>query len=150
MSASATPSAKRPNGRPTLYQPHHSLAALRACADELGKPVAVADYRRWSARRSDVPSASTLVNQFGTWSAAASAVGFPRLFAPGRPQFYSRENTLNAIRGAAAELGSPLRMSHYQRWARDNACPSLRTISRQFGTWSQAASAAGVETVGQR
>lgn len=216
MSASPTPSAKRPTSRPTLYQPQHLLAALRACADELGKPVGVTEYRRWSDYRSDVPSATTLISQFGSWSAAVSAVGhpgvgrrplysrdctlaalracaddlgepvgvgdyrlwavqrsgvpslttvirqfgtwsaamsaarLPRVVQPGPLPLYNGEDTLDAIRSAAAELGSPLRRSHYQRWAREHKAPSLRTIERQFGTWRAAATAAGVETAGQR
>ena len=57
---------------------------------------------------------------------------------------YSKQDCIDSLREAAAELGGPLKAKDYRG---GEYSPSDRTILNKFGTWNEAKRAAGLEVV---
>lgn len=148
MSAATTSPPAPGTPRHRRYSREDALEALHACAAELGAPVGVDEYRRWSRGRSR-PSFTVVEGRFGSWRAAVAAAGLPARRWGGRDPRYTEASATEALRRAAAELGDPLRATDYRDWASEREAPSLRTLERLFGNWQAAGEAAGVGTYGR-
>lgn len=137
------------------------IDALTEVAKRLGHSPRRSEYQRLRAEihhrlaaRSELqplPSADTIRKAFGSWNAALTAAGLVPVetreppFTNGKRPSYTAEAKLGWLSRAWRELGEPFTSTAYVRWRRDRAAkgleagPSLTSIARTFGTWSEAA-----------
>jgi hypothetical protein len=168
---SATPSAPRGViGRPRYSKPE-ILEAMRAWAGRYGAPPTVVDWEPSRARRlgqawraarfesGEWPTARMVRGQFGWFNAAVEEAGLPARRRPSRvvAQLTGPEAILAAFvewtrrygdvptladwdPPRARRLGQEWRIARYHQgdW------PSARTVANHFGSFSNAASAAGL------
>ncbi len=143
----------RPYGREQL------IAALRACADALGKRGFYwQEYRKWSAdrrQRMHAPQRKRpFQREFGSWSDALEAAGLDRHDEYMQPSHgrqrgvpYPREVLLESLRDAWADcaVDGHMTIAAYSDWVRTRLKrPGVKSIQNQFGSWVRALLAAGL------
>jgi hypothetical protein len=85
----------------------------------------------------DVPSHTTYVKHFGSWTAALRAAGLPVVG-------YDRETLLEMLREAIAELGR----TPVGRELAELGLPWAATYAKHFGSWAAALAELGLEPKG--
>jgi len=111
------------------------LGDLREVATGLGKRSLTKEEYNSHGRF----SAATMQNRFGSWNNALLSSKLSVSKRNGIPQ----DELLNDLKRVAKELGlSSISVSAYNR----NGLFSATTVSKAFGSWAQALSAAGLET----
>jgi len=119
------------------YTDERLIEILRNLAAELGRPPTGKEM----LARPGLPSPSTYVCRFGSWSKAKAAAGLdPRRRR--RPQIYTDEQLLDILRDLAAELNRPPTQLELAA-CRD--VPSPAAYYSHFGSWNAALEAAGLE-----
>lgn len=109
------------------------LEALEGAAEELGHAPTVPEYKALDLN----PSYNTIRARFGSWSVALDHLDVDQ--APRRQ--YSREDCIEALQEAAAELGEEPTQLSYQRLGQS---PSVGTIKKRFASWKAAKAEADV------
>jgi hypothetical protein len=137
------------------------IDALVRVAKQLGHSPRSSEYQRLRAeihrkaptnrQLHPLPSADTIRKAFGSWNAALTAAGLAPVKTPeppftnGKRPSYTPEEKLAWLSQAWRELGEPFTSTAYEQWRRDRAAnrlepgPSLTSLARTFGTWSEAA-----------
>jgi hypothetical protein len=116
------------------WTPERVLSALRAFADEHGRPPTAGD---WSAPGPHYPSRLVVRKRFGCWNAALQAAGLtPTLRA------WTNDQITAALRAEAQRRGRRPRAIDWDRAEPDH--PSRQLVRHRFGTWSAAVQAAGL------
>jgi len=144
------PKAKRPTPRPKAKRraarkwlpPAHQrwdrdriVAAIRAFADEHGRPPTSKDWKRVGE---DHPAWGSVVRHFGSFGAALSAAGFaPRRFS------WDREQIVAALNAHLREHGVLPTAGEWAERDPTGARPALHNVHHQFGSWDKALEAAG-------
>jgi hypothetical protein len=115
------------------------LAALRATAVDGVVTVPMYEAQRNGWR----PSVPTIVNRFGSWSAAAAAAGLDvsRHYRAPRCDRTPDEVLLRLIQEHARELGRAPSYEEHQAWTLGRG-PSAQTARIRFGSWMNALDAA--------
>lgn len=122
------------------------LESFREWAQMFGRPPTAPEWNA-SAEHGGRPwpSATNVINHFGSWSAGLRAAGFePRpvgVKLDGR--YWPRERIIEAIRAWAAEHGSPPTVSLWRTAGETR--PAVATVVYHFGSWNAAIRAAGLE-----
>jgi hypothetical protein len=164
----ALPSAALPV-RPSAYRftPEQVIAALRACAEDLGRSPRSAQYIAWRRQQLTAdptqprPSYNVIIRlTAGSWDDALEAAGLPRLGGrstrsvatvtrrPRRPRFTEAELAA-VLREAYAAKGAPFTSTAYKQWrveqrVRDRAEGRLRSLPsydvfwNAYGSWDEA------------
>jgi hypothetical protein len=86
----------------------------------------------------DIPSHTTYVKRFGSWTAALRAAGLP---VDPRSVGYDRETLLEMLRGLVAELGR----TPVCRELPQLGLPCDATFAKHFGSWAAALAEIGLE-----
>jgi hypothetical protein len=133
---------KRPKHQPR-FSDEDILAAIVAAADEHGDPLSHSRYDEYAAVHG-TPTASRVIQRFGTWTAACTAAGVGVLT---RNRTYTRRWTPGAMVDAVidylASPGATGTFADYDRWARTQPQhPSSGTVRNQFGSWTAVKTAA--------
>jgi Homing endonuclease associated repeat len=121
-------------GRPRAWSNTEVLDALRGAAVDGRAP-----SQRWWSGFCDGPSASVVVNRFGSWNAACAAAGL-RTTLPTVARRASRMDMLAAVTNYLSDGGAGVR--GYTVWARLRGAPSAGSLRKEFGSWSAAKAAA--------
>lgn len=136
------------------------LEAIRAAAaNDGGRPPS---RESWKHAGQGHPCNGTVINRFGSWTAAIRAAGLtPRGTGPGGGSAWPRDRILERIGEWHQTFGQPpaasdwspalaARRNGYQDSIRifreaDGHWPSTKIVTRAFGSWSAALAAAGLE-----
>lgn len=118
------------------------LAAIRAAAALRGQPLSHGRYDEVS-REVGGPSATRIIQRFGSWRAACSQAGVTSGTA-GRAyeQRWDRAAVVAAVAEYLASPGRPATYTDYVDWARDRDRPSGATVRNVLGGWNAAKLAA--------
>jgi hypothetical protein len=118
------------------------LRALRAAAAICGEPLSHGRYDA-VAREVGGPTATRIIQRFGTWSAACAAAGV-RSAAPQRAyrQLWDADRVAAAVREYLADEPAGT-YAGYAQWARAaDGRPSGTTVRNVLGNWNAAKAAA--------
>lgn len=111
------------------------VAAIRAFADEHGRPPTSKDWRRAGEGH---PGWWSVVRHFDSFSAALRAAGF----APRRIS-WGREEIIAALNAHLREHGVLPTAGEWKERDATGGRPALHNVNRQFGSWGKALEAAG-------
>lgn len=114
--------------------------------DQGTKPFTRSDYAQWRTTNPGHPY-DRLV-PVGEWESWCEQAGMPPAASATRVKSILHDtNTLTGfLQQAAKDLDlHPLSARRYQVWASSNSAPSLSTVQNRFGSWTQAAQAAGID-----
>jgi hypothetical protein len=118
--------------------------AARQDAARRGRPPRQAEWPRSSDTH---PSGAIAARLFGSWNEMLLAAQLPAIprGGPTRAQRARRgREMLRALKAAARELGEAFARPSYQKLAHSRDWPSQSEISRHFGSWAAACTAASV------
>jgi hypothetical protein len=111
------------------------VAAIRAFADEHGRPPTSKDWKRVGE---DHPEWGSVARHFGSFGAALSAAGFaPRRFS------WDREGIIAALNAHLREHGVLPTAGEWAERDPTGARPALHNVHHRFGSWDKALEAAG-------
>ena len=141
------------------YSDEDILEALRAIAERLGRSPHPRHYERERLRLNNeaistgemhtLPTPEVIRTRFRTWNAALVKAGLAPL-ADGRPRLgescprYTEAEKIEWLNTAWVEVGEPFTPDAYKRWRRSKISaagvwiPTLATIERTFGGWTNA------------
>lgn len=133
------------------FAQHAEVNGLDAGDHDVAARLTRADYDVWRHdHQPDAPNLPTVQAALGAWSAALHAAGLASTpERPQKPRIFPDDAILRALRAAAAELRSGLRLSmgDYQAWREagpGEGAPTSRLIWERFGSWAAALDTAGV------
>lgn len=113
------------------------IEALRAAKEEL-EPFTSATYREW-AQQHQAPSLTDIVHQFNSWQQALSEAEILKE----RVQEMERRIIESLLE--AQETLPVLTSQTYTKWAAGKNRPTVATIARRYGSWSNALEIIGIE-----
>jgi hypothetical protein len=111
-----------------------TITALREWSRARGRPPTCRDWHCGTIAR---PGARVVGEIFGSWSEALRAAGLVAA--------WNRESIVLALRAWAAQNGRAPTSRDWQASERASARPTTQRVRREFGSWSAALAAAGVE-----
>lgn len=119
------------------------VAAIKAFAAREGRPPTARDWMSPPLPDRPRPTRSAVEECFGSWNRALEAAGF----APHRRN-WDRDEILAALREFARRKGRVPRQGDWTRTSKpgEPPHPSRQTVVNQFGSWSAALTAAGLNS----
>jgi hypothetical protein len=111
-----------------------TITALRDWCRERGRPPTCRD---WRCGTTDHPGSRVVGELFGSWSEALRAAGLVAT--------WNRESMVLALRAWAAQNGCTPTSRDWQAPERAGDRPTTQRVRREFGSWSAALAAAGIE-----
>ncbi len=120
-----------------VYTKSDIIEALRAAKAEL-EPFTSATYREW-AQRHQAPSLTDIVHQFNSWQQALSEADILKE----RVQEMERRIIESLLE--AQEALPTLTSQAYTKWAVGKNRPTVATIARRYGSWTNALEIIGIE-----
>ncbi len=132
-----------PKLRPQRWSREALISALRAWAEEHGRPPSTQDWlpsvdrtRQWARQYPRWPSTTQVQRVFGSWGAALDASGYP-------VERWDRETVLAALRELARQEGRP--PMHSDLRPKRAGVPSHDVVTARFGSFTAALCAAGFQ-----
>ncbi|WP_284031708.1 homing endonuclease associated repeat-containing protein [Halobaculum lipolyticum] len=117
---------------PRAYSKEVLLEAVQSLAEELGRPPTTGEMDELGA-----VAASTVANRFTSWNAALEAAGL----GVNRESNITDADLARSLRRLGCQLGRPPEYTDHHR-----ARYTVTTYQNRFGTWANAAAAAGYDT----
>lgn len=140
--------SQQTGGRARTWTDTKILDALKAAAVDGTAPSAI--NWRYSGKR---PSATVIINRYGSWNAACTAAGLHVHRAPFDRDTISDDELIGYV---ADYLGSdPLNprdrggVRGYTEWARSNHAPGPGALRTRFGAWSRVKALAVTQLTGR-
>lgn len=117
---------------------------IRECARDRGEPISQKAYRDWKSGR-EAPSLTKIQSEFGGWTSACESTGVEPA-GKYKKHSWGRQEIANAIRSADEKTNNRLTREKYSEWSVGNPnVPSTGSVSREFGSWSNAIDEIGFE-----